>query len=169
MDATPPGHRAVEVPCQRNPRDSARARRPGRPKALAEVLAYALERVTALLAEARAGAPGRAALALPEPSPRISEAFESRGTPFERPLHQGARLHSTTCSRQQIPRCQAKMPSTTWSAEYCSRCSSSAAPGNRLKPVTTTDPTAAPRDPGAGLRIRVDSEVPVCGVIATQS
>jgi hypothetical protein len=48
-------------------------------EAVAEVLAYLPERVTALLAEARAGAPWRAALALPEPSPRLSEAFESMG------------------------------------------------------------------------------------------
>jgi hypothetical protein len=43
-------------------------------EALAEVLAYAPECVEALLADARAGVPWRAALRIPEPSQRLSEA-----------------------------------------------------------------------------------------------
>jgi hypothetical protein len=44
-------------------------------QAVAEALAYAPECVEALLADARAGAPWRAALRIAEPSPQLSEAI----------------------------------------------------------------------------------------------
>jgi hypothetical protein len=44
---------------------------------VAEAAAYAPERVDAVLAEARAGATWRAALRLPQPSPRLADALES--------------------------------------------------------------------------------------------
>jgi hypothetical protein len=46
-------------------------------EAVAEALAHAPERAAAVLDEARPGAPWRTTLALPEPSPRLSEAIES--------------------------------------------------------------------------------------------
>jgi hypothetical protein len=46
-------------------------------EALAEALAYAPERASALLTEARSGAAWRPALGLPEPSTRLSEAIDS--------------------------------------------------------------------------------------------
>jgi hypothetical protein len=46
---------------------------------VAEVAAYAPERVGGLLAQARAGMEWRAALGLPEPSPRLADAIESLG------------------------------------------------------------------------------------------
>jgi hypothetical protein len=46
-------------------------------EALAEALAYAPERAHLLLAEARAGAPWRSRLGLPEPSPPLREAIET--------------------------------------------------------------------------------------------
>jgi len=67
-------------------------------QALAEAVAYAPERVEALLADAHAGAPWRAALRIAEPSQRLSEAIccmsqgvrdadPSRGTPTLDALH----------------------------------------------------------------------------------
>jgi hypothetical protein len=47
--------------------------------AVAEMLAYAPERVEALVAEARTGAPWRASLGLTQPSPRLAEAIDAMG------------------------------------------------------------------------------------------
>jgi hypothetical protein len=46
-------------------------------EAVAEVLAYAPERLEAVLAEARADAPWRDKLRLPQPSPRLSQAIDA--------------------------------------------------------------------------------------------
>ena len=46
---------------------------------VSETAAYAPERTDLLLAAARAGAPWRAELGLPEPSPRLADAIESLG------------------------------------------------------------------------------------------
>jgi hypothetical protein len=48
-------------------------------EAVAELLAHAPERVDTLLTQARAGAPWRAALGLPEPSPQLNMAIETMG------------------------------------------------------------------------------------------
>ncbi len=48
-------------------------------QAVAEVLAYAPQRVEALLAEAHAGAPWRSALGITEPSPQLSQALDFIG------------------------------------------------------------------------------------------
>jgi hypothetical protein len=48
-------------------------------EAISEALAYAPEHLDALLPEARAGAPWRAGLGLPEPSARLSAAIDSIG------------------------------------------------------------------------------------------
>ena len=45
---------------------------------VSEPAAHAPDRIDALLAEARVGATSRAALELPEPSPRLADAVESR-------------------------------------------------------------------------------------------
>jgi hypothetical protein len=46
-------------------------------EAVAETVAFAPERVEAALADARAGAPWRAALGVPEPSPQLSKAIDA--------------------------------------------------------------------------------------------
>jgi hypothetical protein len=61
-------------------------------EAVAEMVAHAPERIEPLMAEARAGAPWRAALRLPDPSHRLSEAIDLLGRVVQEVLRHDLRL-----------------------------------------------------------------------------